>query len=64
MLYPNCYKGIIPAMSFPAIRFLFRHYSRGDPAWGPDFNTADLPILRSMSRVDGRDALHFAAQRD
>ncbi len=31
----------------------------GEPAWDPDFNTADLPILMPMSRVDGRYARHF-----
>lgn len=31
----------------------------GDPAWDPDFNTADLPILLPMSRLDARYAKHF-----
>lgn len=31
----------------------------GEPAWDPDFNTADLPILMPMSRVEGRYARHF-----
>ncbi|MBK5914887.1 GNAT family N-acetyltransferase [Rhodocyclus purpureus] len=31
----------------------------GDPAWDPDFNTADLPILLPMSRVGERYARHF-----
>lgn len=31
----------------------------GAPAWDPDFNTADLPILLPMSRVDARYARHF-----
>lgn len=31
----------------------------GEPAWDPDFNTADLPILLPMDRVEGRYAKHF-----
>ncbi len=31
----------------------------GEPAWDPDFNTADLPILMPMGRVEGRYAKHF-----
>ncbi|MGB4467400.1 MAG: GNAT family N-acyltransferase [Azovibrio sp.] len=31
----------------------------GEPAWDPDFNTADLPILISIARVDSRYAKHF-----
>ncbi|WIM05635.1 MAG: GNAT family N-acetyltransferase [Candidatus Nitricoxidivorans perseverans] len=31
----------------------------GDPAWDPDFNTADLPMLLSMERLSPRYARHF-----
>ena len=31
----------------------------GDPAWDPDFNTADLLILLPMSRMSSRYARHF-----
>ena len=31
----------------------------GNPAWDPDFNTADLLMLLPMSRLDGRYARHF-----
>jgi putative hemolysin len=31
----------------------------GEPAWDPDFNTADLPLLLPMSRVSARYARHF-----
>ncbi len=31
----------------------------GEPAWDPDFNTADLPILMPMSRLDRKYARHF-----
>ncbi len=34
-------------------------YVCGDPAWDPDFNTADLFMLLPMSRVDSRYAKHF-----
>ena len=34
-------------------------YVCGEPAWDPDFNTADLPILMPMSRLDSRYARHF-----
>lgn len=34
----------------------------GEPAWDPDFNTADLPILMPMARVAGRYARHFMGQ--
>ena len=36
----------------------------GEPAWDPDFNTADLPILMPMGRVEGRYAKHFLGQND
>ncbi|MFA9439832.1 GNAT family N-acetyltransferase [Uliginosibacterium sp. sgz301328] len=31
----------------------------GAPAWDPDFNTADLLLLLSMTQVDSRYARHF-----
>lgn len=34
----------------------------GDPAWDPDFNTADLLMLLPMSRLDSRYARHFSGQ--
>lgn len=34
-------------------------YVCGDPAWDPDFNTADLLMLLSMSRISPRYARHF-----
>ena len=36
----------------------------GEPAWDPDFNTADLPILLPMARLDNRYAKHFLGQSD
>ena len=34
----------------------------GAPAWDPDFNTADLPLLLSMNKVEPRFARHFLGQ--
>lgn len=34
----------------------------GDPAWDPDFNTADLMLLLPMSRMNPRYAQHFMRQ--
>ncbi|HRH75034.1 MAG TPA: GNAT family N-acetyltransferase, partial [Zoogloea sp.] len=36
----------------------------GEPAWDPDFNTADLPILLPVSRLDARYAKHFMGRKD
>ena len=36
----------------------------GEPAWDPDFNTADLPILLPVSRLDARYAKHFMGNKD
>lgn len=37
-------------------------YVCGDPAWDPDFNTADLLVLLPMSRLNKRYAKHFMGQ--
>ncbi len=34
-------------------------YICGEPAWDPDFNTADLPILMPLSRISARYSKHF-----
>jgi putative hemolysin len=31
----------------------------GEPAWDPDFNTADLPLMLPMERLNPRYARHF-----
>ena len=36
----------------------------GEPAWDPDFNTADLPVLLPVSRLDARYAKHFMGRKD
>ena len=37
-------------------------YIGGEPAWDPDFNTADLFILLPLSRLNPRYAKHFMRQ--
>jgi len=36
----------------------------GEPAWDPDFNTADLLMMLPMSRVADRYARHFMERKD
>jgi putative hemolysin len=36
----------------------------GEPAWDPDFNTADLPVLLPMSRLQERYARHYLGRPD
>ena len=36
----------------------------GAPAWDPDFNTADLPILLPMRQIEDRYARHFLGRAD
>ncbi len=54
----------LPAELPPLIKGYLRAgaYVCGDPAWDPDFNTADLPILMPMSRMDSRYARHFTGK--
>jgi putative hemolysin len=35
----------------------------GEPAWDPDFNTADLLLLLPMGRVDARYSKHFVERQ-
>jgi putative hemolysin len=53
--------GSMPAAVPPLIKGYLRlgAYVCGDPAWDPDFNTADLLMLLPLSRVDKRYARHF-----
>jgi putative hemolysin len=50
-----------PAETPPLIKGYLRAgaWICGDPAWDPDFNTADLPMLLPMSRLSSRYAKHF-----
>ena len=71
-VFPRCplplaaLKNDLPAELPPLIKGYLRAgaYVCGDPAWDPDFNTADLPILMPMSRLDGRYAKHFMGKQD
>ena len=38
-------------------------YVCSEPAWDPDFNTADLLIMMPMARVDSRYARHFIERK-
>lgn len=51
----------LPATLPPLIRGYLRAgaWVCGEPAWDPDFNTADLLLLLSISRTDPRYARHF-----
>jgi putative hemolysin len=71
-VFPRCplplaaLKNDLPAALPPLLKGYLRAgaYVCGDPAWDPDFNTADLPILMPMSRLDGRYAKHFMGKPD
>lgn len=70
-VFPRCplplaaLKNDLPAELPPLIKGYLRAgaYVCGDPAWDPDFNTADLPILMPMSRLDSRYAKHFMGKQ-
>jgi len=49
----------------PLIRGYLRAgaYVCGNPAWDPDFNTADLLMLLPMTRIDTRYARHFVERQ-
>lgn len=55
-LTPNA-AGVVP----PLVKGYIRAGAEvcGEPAWDPDFNTADLPLLLTMARLDARYARHF-----
>ena len=71
-VFPRCplpleaLRSDLPAEMPPLIKGYLRAgaYVCGDPAWDPDFNTADLPILMPMSRLSGRYAKHFTGKQD
>lgn len=54
-------RGDVEAEMPPLIRGYLRAgaWVCGAPAWDPDFNTADMPILLPMSRISPRFARHF-----
>lgn len=51
----------LPAELPPLVKGYIRcgAYVCGEPAWDPDFDTADLLMLLPLSRLDGRYARHF-----
>lgn len=71
-VFPRCplplaaLKQDLPAETPPLIKGYLRAgaWICGEPAWDPDFNTADLPILMPMAKVAGRYAKHFLGQPD
>jgi len=60
----------IEASASPEIPPLLKGYLRagawvcGEPAWDPDFNTADLLIMLPMARVDSRYSRHFVERQN
>ena len=50
-----------PAETPPLIKGYLRAgaWICGEPAWDPDFNTADLPILLPMAKISSRYAKHY-----
>ncbi|NMG28888.1 GNAT family N-acetyltransferase [Aromatoleum evansii] len=71
-VFPRCplplehLRSDLPADTPPLIKGYLRAgaWICGEPAWDPDFNTADLPILMPMTKVDGRYAKHFMGRKD
>ena len=71
-VFPRCplplssLRGDLDAEAPPLIKGYLRAgaWVCGEPAWDPDFNTADLPILMPIGRVDGRYARHFMGRKD
>ncbi|MBO9356942.1 GNAT family N-acetyltransferase [Bordetella petrii] len=51
----------LPARVPPLIKGYLKLGARicGEPAWDPDFNTADFPVLLDMERMDERYRRHF-----
>ena len=75
-VFPRCplpmaaLDGNLPDTQRPPMPPLIKGYLRagawicGEPAWDPDFNTADLPVLLPMNRLDARYARHFMGKKD
>lgn len=71
-VFPRCplplaaLRNDLPAELPPLLKGYLRAgaYVCGDPAWDPDFNTADLQILMPMSRLNNRYARHFLGNKD
>ena len=52
---------MLPARVPPLIKGYLRLGATicGEPAWDPDFNTADFPVLLDMNDMDVRYRRHF-----
>ncbi len=71
-VFPRCplpLEFLVPTEQ-PEVPPLLKGYLRagawicGEPAWDPDFNTADLLILMPMSRIDARYSRHFVERQN
>lgn len=70
-VFPRCALPVqrLVTKAVPELPPLLKGYLRvgawvcGEPAWDPDFNTADLLLLLPMSRVAARYARHFVERR-
>ncbi|MDO8931970.1 MAG: GNAT family N-acyltransferase [Rhodocyclaceae bacterium] len=70
-VFPRCPLPLdrISPSANPEVPPLLKGYLRagswicGEPAWDPDFNTADLLIMMPMSRVDARYSRHFVERQ-
>jgi putative hemolysin len=70
--FPNCPLPLerIEARHDAEVPALIKGYLRagawvcGQPAWDPDFNTADLLMLLPMSRISPRYARHFVQRQE
>jgi putative hemolysin len=66
-VFPRCPLPLdkLESVAAPMLPPLVKGYLRlgayvcGEPAWDPDFNTADLPILLPLSRLNPSYARHF-----
>ena len=71
-VFPRCplplasLRGDLDAEAPPLVKGYLRAgaWICGEPAWDPDFNTADLPILMPINKVDDRYARHFMGRQD
>ncbi|NLC35613.1 MAG: GNAT family N-acetyltransferase, partial [Alcaligenaceae bacterium] len=51
----------LPARTPPLIKGYLKVGARicGEPAWDPDFNTADFPVFLDIDAMDARYRRHF-----
>jgi putative hemolysin len=71
-VFPRCPLPLarLDPVATPEVPPLVKGYMRagawvcGEPAWDPDFNTADLLLLMPMSRVDSRYSKHFVERQN